>query len=114
MLPKNPAFKAGFFAYKAGCFLYNNKRDFVPGKFREDTRKMGPFSKQDHLVITTLGLEFAVAEILGAGAGLYLDKKWGTTPWLFLFGVAVGFTLGMYIIIRGAKEAERKDQLGKK
>lgn len=75
---------------------------------------MGPFSKQDHLVITTLGLEFAVAELLGAGAGLYLDTKWGTTPWLFLFGVAAGFTLGMYIIIRGAQEMERQNQQGKK
>ena len=75
---------------------------------------MGPFSKQDHLVITTLGLEFAAAELLGAGVGLYLDKKWSTAPWLFLLGVAVGFALGMYMIIRGAQEMERKDQQGKK
>ena len=27
---------------------------------------LGPFTQQDHLQITTLGLEFAVSEILGA------------------------------------------------
>ncbi len=70
--------------------------------------KISPISKQDHLVITTLGLEFAIAEILGAAAGLWLDQKWGTSPWLFLLGVGVGFVLGMYMIIRGAQEATPK------
>ena len=27
---------------------------------------IGPFTKKDHVEITTLGLEFAVSEILGA------------------------------------------------
>lgn len=68
------------------------------------------FSKQDHLVITTLGLEFAAAEILGGGAGLWLDNKWGTSPWLFLLGVCGGFALGMYMIIRGAQEIHRQEK----
>ena len=75
---------------------------------------MGPFSKQEHLVITTLGVEFAVAELLGAGVGLYLDKKWETTPWMFLLGVAAGFALGMYMIIRGAQDMEHRNQQEKK
>ena len=36
---------------------------------------LGPFTKQDHLQITTLGLEFAVSEILGAYVGYRLDEK---------------------------------------
>ena len=70
--------------------------------------KISPISKQDHIVITTLGLEFAIAEILGAAAGLWLDKTWGTSPWLFLLGVGGGFVLGMYMIIRGAQETTPK------
>lgn len=80
---------------------------------------LGPFSKQDHLEITTLGLEFAVSEILGAGAGYFLDKHWGTSPWCLVAGAIAGFALGMYQIIRGAsklthgnvhlKKAEQKD-----
>lgn len=71
--------------------------------------KTGPFSKQDHLAITTLGLEFATAEILGAALGLWLDTKWGTSPWMFLLGVAGGFALGMYMIIRGAQAMARQE-----
>ena len=67
------------------------------------------FSKQDHLIITTLGLEFAAAEILGGGVGLWLDKKWDTSPWLFLLGVCGGFAVGMYMIIRGAQEMTRQE-----
>ena len=66
------------------------------------------FSKQEHLAITTLGLEFAAAEILGGGLGLWLDKKWDTSPWLFLLGVCGGFVLGMYMIIRGAQALDRQ------
>ena len=64
---------------------------------------LGPFSKQEQFAITTLGMEFAVAELLGGAVGLYLDKRWGTAPWLFLLGVAAGFALGMYMIIRSAQ-----------
>ena len=69
---------------------------------------LGPFSKQDHLQISSLGMEFAVAEILGAGIGFWLDRKWGTTPWFLLIGVASGFALGFYIICRAAKEMGQK------
>ncbi len=69
--------------------------------------KTGPFSKQEHVTITTLGLEFAVAEILGVGAGFWLDKKWGTSPWMILVGVFAGFALGFYIIWRTAQEMDR-------
>lgn len=69
---------------------------------------LGPFSKQDHLQISSLGMEFAVAEILGAGLGFWLDRKWGTTPWFLLIGVASGFALGFYIICRAAKEMEKQ------
>lgn len=75
---------------------------------------MGPFSKQEQTAITTLGVEFAVAELLGAGVGLYLDKKWGTTPWIFLVGVAAGFALGLYMVIRGVQDLERRAPQEKK
>lgn len=69
---------------------------------------VGPFSKQDHIEITTLGTEFAVAEILGTGIGFWLDKKWGTTPWLLIAGAVAGFGLGLYIILRTAKQLQQQ------
>ena len=69
---------------------------------------LGPFSKQDHVEITTLGTEFAVAEILGTAVGFLLDNKWGTTPWLLIAGAIVGFGVGFYIILRAAKQYPRQ------
>lgn len=75
--------------------------------------QIGPFTPKDHLVITTLGLEFAVAVGLGAGAGYLADKHWHAAPWLTVTGVIAGFALGMYILIRQAKEMGRRDAQSK-
>lgn len=69
----------------------------------------GPFSKQDHVEITTLGLEFATAEGLGVWVGYWLDGKFGTSPWLLVIGALAGFALGFYIILRAAKNMSRAD-----
>lgn len=75
---------------------------------------VGPFSKQDHVEITTLGLEFAVAMALGTWAGYFLDGKLGTSPWLLVAGAVAGFALGFYIILRAAKNMSRADGNSKK
>ncbi len=75
---------------------------------------LGPFSRQEHLVITTLGLEFAVAELLGGALGIWLDKKWETSPWMLVLGVLGGFALGMYRIIRFAQEMDRQGKTAEK
>ena len=72
---------------------------------------LGPFSKQEHVAITTLGLEFAAAEILGAAIGLWLDKKWNMSPWFLVMGVLAGFALGIYIIWRAAQEMDNQNHL---
>ena len=73
----------------------------------------GPFTKQDHLAITTLGMEFAVSEILCTGAGYWLDKKWGTFPWCMVAGAAAGFALGLYQIVRTARTMTQKPNFKK-
>ena len=37
------------------------------------------------------------------GAGLWLDKNLGTTPWLLLLLLIAGITFGMYTIYRTIK-----------
>jgi ATP synthase protein I len=55
----------------------------------------------------------AVATAIGWGIGVWLDKRFGTEPWLmivfFLFGVAAGFRG----IVRAAREASRPDRESK-
>ncbi len=64
---------------------------------------LGPFTKQDHLQITALGMQFALSEILCAYAGFWLDKKCNSSPWFLVAGVLVGFSLGLYQIILASK-----------
>jgi ATP synthase protein I len=45
------------------------------------------------------------SQLLGALAacgvpGWYLDKKFGTSPWLTLVGVLLGITLGLFQLVR--------------
>ncbi len=57
--------------------------------------------------LSTVGLSMALAIGLGAFIGYYLDKKFGTKPWLFFvflgFGIAAAFR-NLYIMYKKAKD----------
>lgn len=42
------------------------------------------------------GTQLAVSVLVGVYVGYRLDARWGTGPWLFLLGSALGLGLGMY------------------
>ncbi len=69
-----------------------------------------PFGPQDQMQITSLGTEFALTEILGAAAGYWLDKKFGTLPWCLLGGVLVGFAVGLVRVVQAAKQVNKQDK----
>jgi hypothetical protein len=52
--------------------------------------------------VSTLGLEFALPPLAGA----YCDRRAGTTPWLTLLGVVLGFAVGMMHILRIARAGQ--------
>ncbi len=52
----------------------------------EDTKKM--FRTLGYL--STVGLAMAFSIGIGAGIGYYLDKKFGTAPWLLLVFMCLG------------------------
>ena len=55
--------------------------------------------------------------IAGVFVGKWLDKKYGTEPWLFLATVGVAFIVSMFGIVRDTmkamKEIERQSQISK-
>ena len=57
--------------------------------------------------LSTVGLSMALAIGMGAYIGLYLDRKFGTRPWLFFvffgFGVAAAFR-NLYVMYKKAKD----------
>ena len=57
--------------------------------------------------LSTVGLSMALSIGIGAVLGHYLDKKFGTQPWLFIiffcFGVAAAFR-NLHLMAKKAKD----------
>lgn len=49
-----------------------------------------------------LGSEFIAAIVVGAGAGFLLDQWLGTSPWLMLVLLLIGFAAGVLNVTRSA------------
>jgi F0F1-type ATP synthase assembly protein I len=52
-----------------------------------------------------LGMQFAVTLLLFTGAGIWLDAKLGSSPWLLIVGVLLGGTGAFYAILRAVPPA---------
>jgi ATP synthase protein I len=50
--------------------------------------------------LSTVGLAFVFALVLGFGAGYWLDERLGTRPWLSLLGFALGLAAGVLNVVR--------------
>jgi len=55
-----------------------------------------------------LGFQLGLTVLLGALAGYYLDKRWGTSPWLLLVGTLAGTAAGFYEIVRALNQTGGK------
>ena len=54
--------------------------------------------------LSTVGLSFVLAIVLGAWFGYLLDKWLGTSPWLFLLFFVFGFIGGVLNVYRTANK----------
>jgi ATP synthase protein I len=52
--------------------------------------------------LSTVGISFVLAIAIGAGLGWYLDKIFGTAPWMFLLFFAIGVAAGILNVYRTA------------
>jgi ATP synthase protein I len=52
--------------------------------------------------ISSAGLAFGMAVILGAALGYWIDRWMGTSPWGFLVGFLLGLAAGMVNVFRAA------------
>ena len=50
-----------------------------------------------------VGIQFAVTIVLFAFAGIWLDRRLGTSPWLVLVMVLGGAALGFWSLVRRAR-----------
>jgi ATP synthase protein I len=49
-----------------------------------------------------IGFEFIAAVLVFAALGWWLDGRLGTEPWLMVAGVALGFGVGLWLMIQAA------------
>lgn len=57
-----------------------------------------------HARAVRLGTEFIAAILVGFGIGYFADLIFGTSPWIMLVMVLVGFAAGVLNVVRSANE----------
>lgn len=53
------------------------------------------------------GLQFTAAVILAVFAGIWLDEKLGTSPWMVVVLVFLGAAIGFYSLYRNLMKGQR-------
>jgi hypothetical protein len=56
------------------------------------------------------GMQFALTVLVFVFAGVWLDRKLGTTPWLVIICVFAGGAAGFYSMYRKAVSAQRRNR----
>jgi F0F1-type ATP synthase assembly protein I len=54
--------------------------------------------------LSTVGLSFVLAIVIGVAAGYYIDNHFGTKPWGFLIGFVFGMIAGVLNVVRTSKK----------
>ncbi|HXT18503.1 MAG TPA: AtpZ/AtpI family protein [Gemmatimonadaceae bacterium] len=72
-------------------------------------RAPGPAQGLGGAEFAGLGLQFALAILLFAALGAWLDRRLGSSPWLLLVGVLVGAGGGFHSMYRKITAAQRRD-----
>jgi F0F1-type ATP synthase assembly protein I len=57
------------------------------------------------------GLQLALTVLLGVGIGFFTDRRLGSSPWMLLLGGALGFSVGLYALLKefgSSNDADRE------
>ncbi|MBK9032088.1 MAG: AtpZ/AtpI family protein [Myxococcales bacterium] len=59
------------------------------------------------LSASSVGIELSVSVLIGMFFGRWLDGRIGTSPWMMILFLCLGFTAGMRAIYRFVRQADR-------
>lgn len=79
------------------------------GKF---TTRRGAAGMASGGELAGIGLQFALTILIFTFAGVWLDRRLGTSPWLLIVFVFVGAAGGFYSMYRRVTAAQRKSKDG--
>lgn len=65
----------------------------------------------EFLKFSTMGLEMGAAVVIGLFAGIFLDRKFGTYPWLTLLFLCFGFAAAGKALMRAVRSDLFDDEL---
>lgn len=60
--------------------------------------------------LSTIGLAFVFALMLGFGGGYWLDRQFGTAPWLTFLGFGAGLAAGVLNVVRTMQSVARAEK----
>jgi ATP synthase protein I len=65
--------------------------------------------------LSSLGISMVAASFIGLFIGYYLDKWWGTSPWMTLTWLGIGIISGfrnIFILTRRALREQEREEAG--
>jgi len=68
-----------------------------------------PSSWAKNLSNTSIGIEMGAALVVGMGIGWFLDRTFGTQPWLLIIFTAFGIAAGFINVIKAARKAAKDE-----
>lgn len=85
----------------------------VPRVAAPPSRAAAPYAAKTRgyyrtLSASSVGIELAFAVLIGLFFGRWLDGQLGTTPWLMIVWLVIGFTAGMKGVYRHVAIADRE------
>jgi ATP synthase protein I len=80
----------------------DRKRDELLDQARRNTEEgREPSGESGSMsALAGLGLQFVIAILLCLYAGMWLDRKLGTSPWFVVGGIVVGASAGFFVMYR--------------
>ncbi|HEV7301344.1 MAG TPA: AtpZ/AtpI family protein [Tepidisphaeraceae bacterium] len=60
---------------------------------------------QGWYALAGIGFEFVAAVLLFGGIGWWLDGHFDTSPWLLIVGAGLGFTVGLWMMVKAANRS---------
>ena len=82
------------------------------GPGRAPGRRVGAQQVVSGAEFAGIGLQFALTILVFVFAGVWLDRRLGTSPWLVIVFVFVGSAAGVFSMYRKVTAAQRRDAGG--
>jgi F0F1-type ATP synthase assembly protein I len=70
---------------------------------REESGKKADSDSSAWIGLSSVGIEFILSVLLPGAGGWWLDRKFGTMPWLMLVGGIFGFVAGFYVLLKAIR-----------